>query len=63
MALLDKNPKTRLGWEGLRSHPFWQTPLPALPLPQEAALDAFIVRHYSPTAAGKQVQRINMNTA
>ncbi len=55
MSLLDKNPATRLGWKGLCAHPFWQTPLGVLPLPQEHALEAFVARHHTPPAGSQQV--------
>eukprot|EP00879_Flechtneria_rotunda_P020298 GHRR01021346.1.p1 GENE.GHRR01021346.1~~GHRR01021346.1.p1 ORF type:complete len:660 (+),score=250.95 GHRR01021346.1:421-2400(+) len=43
--LLDKNPATRIKWEELVQHKFWQTPLPLLKLPPEPALEAFIRLH------------------
>ena len=55
MSLLDKNPATRLGWKGLCAHPFWQTPLGALPLPQERALETFVARHHSSPAGNQRV--------
>ncbi|CAI5996396.1 unnamed protein product [Closterium sp. NIES-64] len=42
MRLLDKNPGTRMGWEELREHPFWQSPIKALPLPPQPALKNFL---------------------
>ncbi|KAL0019961.1 hypothetical protein WJX79_009290 [Trebouxia sp. C0005] len=43
--LLVKNPATRLTWEAMCGHPFWQTPLSQRPMPPEPMLDAFIKRH------------------
>lgn len=44
--LLDKNPATRISWQGLVQHPFWQLQIPALEMPPEPALEAFI-RQYN----------------
>ncbi|GJP67465.1 hypothetical protein CLOP_g24285 [Closterium sp. NIES-67] len=42
LRLLDKDPGTRMGWEELREHPFWQSPIKALPLPPQPALKIFL---------------------
>ncbi|GFH10851.1 protein kinase domain-containing protein [Haematococcus lacustris] len=40
--LLDKNPATRIGWQELAVHPFWQAKLSWLAMPAEPALEQFI---------------------
>lgn len=41
--LLDKNPATRIGWDGLPGHPFWQAaPLPLRDMPEQPLFEQFI---------------------
>lgn len=40
--LLDKNPATRIGWDELPQHPFWERPLPQAATPEQPLLEAFI---------------------
>lgn len=41
--LLDKNPATRIGWDGLPGHPFWQAaPLPLRDMPEQPLFERFI---------------------
>ncbi len=43
--LLDKNPATRIGWEELPQHPFWESPLPQAAMPEQPLLEAFITEN------------------
>ncbi|KAK9809997.1 hypothetical protein WJX72_003108 [[Myrmecia] bisecta] len=42
MRLVDKNAASRMTWQEMRTHPFWQCSFPVLPIPAEPMLEAFI---------------------
>ncbi|GMH45644.1 hypothetical protein BSKO_13601 [Bryopsis sp. KO-2023] len=43
--LLDKNPATRLGWNDILSHPFWNETFEAVEMPKETRLEDYIATH------------------
>ena len=43
--LLDKNPATRIGWDELPEHPFWESPLPQAAMLEQPLLETFIAEN------------------
>ena len=57
--LLDKNPATRIGWDELPQHPFWESPLPDTAMPEQPLLEAFIRDNdLAPPAQGTQSHQV-----
>ena len=58
--LLDKNPATRIGWEELPQHPFWESPLPQAAMPKQPLLEAFITQNnLAPHKGGTPSHEVN----
>lgn len=54
--LIDKNPATRMKWQDLVGHPFWQVRLTVVAMPPEPALEDFIAKHcLAPTREEQQM--------